>query len=386
MIDISNKSACCGCGACKQICPAQCVAMQSDKEGFLYPVVDAGKCVNCHRCEVVCPVLNAGAQDDTVIGCYIGYAKDTQIRRTSSSGGLFSLFAEEVLANGGVVYGAAFDDNFAVSHIRIDRMDQLPRLQGSKYLQSWTGDTFAQVKTDLALNRRVLYSGTACQIEGLKRYLACEDDYLMTIDVLCHGVPSPSVWAAYINRACARKNASIRSVNFRDKAAGWKNYHLNLGFHEGNDYSVSHRDDPFMRLFLSEACLRPSCHNCKFKHLHRSSDITLGDAWSIQKYMPDMDDDGGTSVILVHSEKGAQWLYRVEDGAVLKAAEVDIALPPSADSRNSVHAHPKREEFFERLNRDGDRAFEWWERQIKLGKLKKLARRIVKRALLWSNR
>ncbi|QHQ59955.1 4Fe-4S dicluster domain-containing protein [Anaerocolumna sedimenticola] len=349
MISISDKKYCSGCNACVQKCPKHCIKMVEDEEGFLYPSVNKNECVDCGFCEKVCPVINA-KEDKQKVAAYAAYANDDDIRMKSSSGGLFTLFADQILKDNGVVFGAAFDIDFMVHHVAIESVEELSRLQGSKYLQSRIENTYQQAEQYLKSGRKVLFTGTACQIAGLKQYLGKEYDLLYTVDVLCHGVPSPKVWKRYLNYQEKYHGGAVTRTIFRQKEFGWKSYALKLQFSNSSAYEQIFQKDLFMQMFLSNICLRPSCHACKFKSLDRPSDITIGDSWGIGQYMPDMDDDKGTSVVLIHSEKGQKLFDLCESEMLFKEAEVDKILPPTADSRKSVAMHSGRKNFFKELN------------------------------------
>lgn len=353
MISIINKQDCCGCGACAQKCPKQCITMREDKEGFVYPSINEELCIDCNLCEKVCPILNAKAHSGraAIHSVYVAYAKDHDIRMNSSSGGIFSKLAEKFMG-GGTVYGAAFDDDHLVHHISIDQPKDLPLLRGSKYLQSRTEHSFADVEIDLKNGKSVFYSGTACQIAGLKMFLGKDYDNLYTVNVLCHGTPSPKLWKKYLSELEKKYGSSVEQVLFRKKKYGWKNYSVSLLFADGTEYENVFFKDIYMQMFLKDICLRPSCHQCRFKGMDRPSDLTLGDCWGIQDHMPEMDDDKGTSVILVHTEKGQKWLDLISSELEIVSSDLDSVLPISADSRKSVVPHPKREVFFDLLAND----------------------------------
>lgn len=351
MIKILEKKECCGCGACVSVCPQKCIEFTEDNEGFLYPKVDQKKCINCGLCEKSCPILNKKEINLESEKAYVVYAKDEQIRKKSSSGGIFSLLAEQILNEGGVVFGASFDQDFSVKHIPIFESSDLDLIRGSKYLQSRTENTYAQVKELLESGRIVLYSGVACQIAGLHSFLKKDYDNLYSVDVLCHGVPSPKLWKKYLKEQERNYGGNLKCATFRDKKYGWKHYSVLLTFENEKMYQRKQQEDDFMRLFLKNICLRPSCHDCKFKSLNRPSDITLGDCWGINKLMPEMDDDKGTSVVLIHSGNGEKLFENVKDSMIFKENEVDEILPKSADSRKSVLMHKNRTKFFKKLNR-----------------------------------
>lgn len=350
MIQIKEKKNCCGCAACANICPKNCILMQEDSEGFLYPNVQENKCVQCGACEKVCPVLNKKNKVETN-KAYVSYASQNEVRLNSSSGGIFPLLAEIILDNNGIVFGAAFDENYEVHQIEINSKADLFKLCGSKYMQSRIEYTYYDVKKYLLDNKKVLYSGTACQIAGLKQYLDHNYKKLFTIDVLCHGVPSPKVWRRYLTEQQNEYGDLASSIYFRNKKYGWNAYSINIQFKNKKEYNCLFHEDRFMRLFLSNICLRPSCYNCKFKDINRISDITLGDCWGIKTYMPEMDDNRGTSVVITHSLKGEELLDKIKEKLVIKEAVLDIVLPPNADSRKSVMEHPSRKKFFEEFNR-----------------------------------
>lgn len=322
--------------------------MMEDKEGFLYPQVDKDKCIDCHLCEKVCPIKNRDISTESILGVYGAYAKDSKLREESSSGGIFSLLAERVLDLGGSVYGAAFDSEYVITHIAIKDKSELYKLRGSKYAQSRIVHVFCEIKKELKEGRFVLFSGTECQVSGLKNYLGKEYKNLYTVDVLCHGTPSPKLWKKYLNEKskAVLQNKIPNQVHFRSKISGWEHYSLQMG-----SYHCEFRKDPYMRLFLANICLRPSCHDCQFKSFPRKSDITLGDFWGVAQVIPELYDDKGTSVIIVNSVRGEGLLKQVESQMNICKIELDRALPPSADSRKSVLAHKKRKKFFEVLDR-----------------------------------
>ena len=352
MIHIDNKADCCGCGACTISCPQKCITMVNDTEGFLYPVVDQEKCVNCKICERVCPISNRAytSQRFSLPKGYIAYCKNANVRLNSSSGGIFSVLADYIFSENGYVFGAAFDENFNVHHICISSTKNIELLRGSKYVQSTTESTFYEVKQLLDLNQKVLYSGTACQIAGLNSYLGKRYTNLITIDILCHGVPSPLVWYRYIHEQEKKHNSILKSIVFRSKRTGWKSYSVLYRFQDGKETSRKFRRDPYMQLFLSNICLRPSCHKCAFKNLQRCSDITIGDAWGVERYHPDMDDDKGTSIILLHTEIGENLFHIIEHNLVYHEADVEKILPPWSDARKSVVPHKDRKIFFQKIN------------------------------------
>lgn len=351
MIYIKNKADCCGCGSCMEICPKQCIAFVEDEEGFMYPKVNMQECMECGLCEKRCPVINEYKALEHEREAYGAYSKDESAREKSSSGGIFGEIAKYVLLSGGYVCGAAFDEEFKVSHIMIDSIKQLDLLRGSKYLQSINKGIYAQVKKKLEEKKIVLYSGTACQVAGLKKYLAKEYDNLLTIDVLCHGVPSPKLWKKYIDELSDIRSNRIDDVKFRNKDTGWKNFSVKIDVVGGNSVYEKHSNNPYMRLFLNNICIRPSCHACHYKSMERPSDITMGDFWGVEQKNPELDDDRGTSVIQINTAKGKYIFSKIKDDLIYQKVDIDVALPPTADSRRSVNMHRRRKKFFKQLDK-----------------------------------
>ena len=306
MVEITEKKDCCGCSACVNVCPRGCVSMEKDGEGFFYPRVDREKCVSCGLCEKVCPVLHSPAAPEGAPKACAAFGSPED-RKGSSSGGVFAGLARQVLEQGGLVFGAAMGENQEyAAHVGIGSLAELPKLQGSKYLQSRMGDCFRQAKKALDAGKTVLFTGTPCQIEGLMNYLGRDYQNLLTADVVCHGVPSEKLWKKYLEYQQKRYGSRVKEVRFRDKRQGWKSFSMVLTFENGKQYAKKLYFDLFLQLFLQDFCLRPSCYACTSRKAHRCSDLTLGDFWGCDVVCPDMDDDMGLSLVLIHSEKGQQ--------------------------------------------------------------------------------
>ena len=306
MVNITNPQTCCGCGACVNICPKSCISMERDPEGFFYPSVDTAGCVSCGLCEKVCPVTHSPAipAGNPRVYAAFGEAED---RQDSSSGGVFPRLARKTLEQGGLVFGAAMAEGMDFAqHVAIDSLSQLPELRGSKYLQSRMGSCYQQAREALNAGRPVLFTGTPCQIEGLMNYLGRDYQNLLTADVVCHGVPSEKLWKKYLEYQQKRYGSRVKEVRFRDKRQGWKSFSMVLTLSNGKQYAKKLYFDLFLQLFLQDFCLRPSCYACTSRKAHRCSDLTLGDFWGCDVVCPDMDDDMGLSLVLIHSEKGQQ--------------------------------------------------------------------------------
>lgn len=349
MIKITQNSKCSGCYSCVNACPKSCISMVSDAEGFWYPRVEEPACINCGKCEKVCPVVHNKASEN-ISSAYAAYNKNEKIRQDSSSGGLFTLFAEYIINSGGVVFGACFNDTFEVVHDYTERVEGLVKFRGSKYLQSKIGDTYKATKDLLDNNRPVLYTGTPCQIAGLRAYLGREYDNLYCQDIICHGVPSPKVWSKYLEHREMTANASAGNVSFRDKSESWKRYSVAIKFDDESSYQKQFADDEYMIAFLRDVCLRPSCYDCAFKACNRESDFTLADFWGIENILPEMDDDKGTSLLIIHSEKGKRLFDEIKDGLCFAEVNLEEALQYNPSMVRSAKPNPKRKAFFENLD------------------------------------
>lgn len=351
MINISNKTLCCGCGACKTICFKKCIDLIYDEEGFLYPSVNHEKCVDCKACEKICPILNTASEGTGVPHVYAGFNKSEEVRMKSSSGGIFALLAKKIIDTEGCVFGAAFAEDFSVHHIMVEQNNDISMLMGSKYLQSRTESSFKDAEIELKKGRHVMYVGTPCQIEGLKNYLRKGYDNLFTVDFVCHGTPSPKLWKKYLDYREKLVGASIQKILFRHKEHGWKKYSLQISFKDSTSYLEDRAKDKYMRMFLNNYSLRPSCYECKFKKLNHASDITLGDFWEVKHSHPELDDDKGLSLIFIHSDKGMEIFRNLS--AYTKNVEITLneALFCNGAVLGSVKIPKKRSLFMNNLDK-----------------------------------
>lgn len=318
------KEECSGCSACMNICPKNCIDMVEDEYGFRYPSINEEICVNCHLCEKVCPIYirkDNRCFNPTVFACQ---NSNDVIRKASSSGGIFSLLADYILENNGTVYGAEINDSLEVHHVRIIDKDQLYRIRGSKYIQSHINSSFKKIKHDLNKGKRVLFVGTGCQIDGLKSYLFKEYDYLITIEVVCHGVPSEKVFRQYINENEKYFDSKVKSINFRDKVNGWNNYSVTLLFEDGKSVSQNVMQNDFMKGYIHNLYLRPSCKKCEYKNMSSGSDILLGDFWGVNELGEPWNDNQGTSVVFINTSKGRNIFEKIKSDLIIK--EVDLGF------------------------------------------------------------
>lgn len=339
-----KKENCCGCHACYNICPKFAIKMVADKEGFLYPRVLAEKCVNCGKCLDICPSvtqlpLNSGNK------AYACYARNHEEHLSSSSGGIFSVLARKFLDEKGIIFGASFNEKMEVEHLGITKIEDLFKLKGTKYVQSRIGTSYICVREALLKGKKVLFSGTPCQVAGLKAYLDQEYDNLLCIDLICHGVPSPAVWERYLNECFGEDN--VKAMQFRNKRKGISNVTLEYTLKSGDVIREAYHESLYIKGFIGNFYTRPSCFQCKFKGIERCSDITIGDFWSVKEFHSKMDDSYGVSGIIVHTTKGERWLETVKDQLILCDAEANEIAVWNECLLESVKENPYRQMFFE---------------------------------------
>lgn len=310
-----KKENCSGCGVCKLICPNNAISMVVDKEGFLYPYINLEKCTNCGLCKKICPFKGKQQlKENKNLKIFAVKNKNQEVREKSSSGGVFSLLAEEVIKQKGSVYGALLDKKNQVMHAEITQIKNLYKLYGSKYVQSDLKNVYNEIKEKLSKGKKILFSGTPCQVAGLKAYLGNrKEDNLILVDIICHGVPSPSIWEDFVKTLEKENNSKLKKFYFRNKDFGWlesvkrcRAEFLNKKIRR-NELTNS-----FNNLFLNDLILRPSCHNCPFTTFDREGDITLGDFWRIIEEIPSFYDNKGVSTILINTEKGKKEFNKIK--------------------------------------------------------------------------
>lgn len=348
-VSAKEKDKCCGCAACANICPRNCISMKRDLEGFEYPEVDKTSCINCNLCEKTCPMLYA-KEGKSVQLAYAAINKNEKIRMNSSSGGLFYAIAKYIISLGGVVFGAALEERGKrVTHIVVEDIEDLPKLQKSKYVQSEIGTTYIEAKRILDSGKLVLFSGTPCQIKALHLYLNKDYNNLISLDIICHGVPSSQLWEKYIESIEMSSNMKVSKVIFRYKLINWEQ----LGRHKIDTRTrvtckLKHMD-PFVQMFLKNYSLRPSCYACNAKE-NKCADITLGDFWGIEKICPEINDGKGVSLVLIRSNKGQELIDKISNGILLKQVSYETALKYNAAEYASAKMPENRTEFFHDMN------------------------------------
>ncbi len=325
MIEIIDKTKCTGCSACAGICPVKCISMEVDEEGFVYPKVQADKCIHCKVCENVCPVENRKKEIKFEQKGYVVQNKDLQALRESTAGGFYTVLAKYVLKQGGVVFGVELDERLEVRHVFVEEENELWKFRNSKYVQSFVGGDIIRTARDYVISGRlVLFSGTPCQIEGLKSALNCEYDNLITMDVVCRAVPSPLLFKKYIEYEEKKQGCSVEKVIFRDKYYGYKYSTMNVitAKNEGK-YHNGVEANPWLRAFFSNNINRPSCYHCAFRKQYRISDFTVWDCFQIERYSKEMDNDKGATRLLIHTNKGDRLFENIKNEFVYKYIEPD---------------------------------------------------------------
>lgn len=346
-----NKEKCCGCTACMNICPNNAIEMEADEEGFLYPKINASSCIECGACVKVCPFhpkeyMDPIPRDQEVLAVK---HKDDKVRRNSASGGAFTAISEHVLNQGGVVYGAVFNDDFEVVHSKAFDRVQRDRMRGSKYVQSKLGNIFTDIRSTLDDGKLVLFTGTPCQNDGLKNYLGKEYDNLILCDIACHGVPSPKVWETYKQYLEEKYQDRIKKITFRCKDKGWKNSSVKVEFSQ-KVHQKNMQEDPFYIMFFSHLSIRPSCHKCVYASYHRVTDLTMADFWGIENSNKAFDDNIGVSLLLVNTRKGRAIVENIKSDLWLEKSNQKDCYQPifGAPSKSS----PKRSIFWKDYSED----------------------------------
>lgn len=345
---VENKHNCTGCGACFNICPKGAITMQGDEYGFYKPVIDKDKCVNCGLCEKICPLDNYKSNNIEQPKVFAFQNKDEETLYKCASGGAFALFAKHIIEQGGIVYGVIYDENIVACHSRTDNLTELEKMLSSKYVQSDTKDTFKQAKTDLENGKKVLFSGTPCQIAGLKSYLQKDYENLITVDLVCHGTPSPLIFEKYKKEISKKlkKDEKIININFRSKINGWSELLYTTIKTNQKNFSYSMHQDDFMRLFLKNLSINTSCINCHFNKLPRIADVTIGDFWGVNDYDKSLNNEKGLSIVLINSNKGEIVYNYLLNNCSSKEVPLNIVINKNKNINGSSQSHPKRANFF----------------------------------------
>ncbi|MBR0413673.1 MAG: Coenzyme F420 hydrogenase/dehydrogenase, beta subunit C-terminal domain [Clostridia bacterium] len=358
-IKIDRPADCCGCGACANSCARGAITMQEDAAGFIFPMVDEEKCVECGRCIESCVFTKPGAGAGEKPAVYAAVIKDKAVLKNSSSGGIFSALAAAVLDKGGAVFGAAWTKDMSLAHICVENKADLAKLRGSKYVQSATGDAFLQVKKLLAAGRYVCYCGTPCQIAGLKAFLGKEEEKLLTIDLVCHGVPSMKMLRDDLKFVAGDQYGALCDIKFRDKSRGWGVKGSLMTGDSKIKYTAG--TSPYYFYFLKGEVYRESCYNCRFPTENRQGDITLGDYWGVRlalaAKLDGADPEEGISCVLVNSPKGKQWLKEIAPAIALAPSDLQSVRKRNKQLTSPSVPLPEHETLLNGYLKDGYTAF-----------------------------
>ena len=328
-VTITKKEKCFGCGACINICPVKAIVMKEDEKGFNYPQIDKSKCIHCGACVKTCPYNNLTINSDLKKHFYAVKIKDDNIRKISTSGGAFYGMASEIINNNGVVYGALYNKNLAVVHNRITKIEDITKMMGSKYVQSSTENIFGNVKKDVEAGKKVLFTGTPCQIAAIKSFLKKDYSNLILCDIICHGVPSPKTFKDHLSYIEEKRKKNIKNYLFRIKDNGWHstNHLEKIVYEDESIDSSSILSQSFKYFFYSCKTFRDSCFECPFSNVeHRLSDLTIGDFWGIEKNYPSFDDDLGISLCIIHTKKGMKFFDDIKNKYHIIETEKDKSL------------------------------------------------------------
>lgn len=353
MVDKLEKTQCTGCGACYNACPQNCIQMQPDEKGFLYPVIDKELCIACGKCDRVCPSLNKVIRkdNDAVPETWAAWSLDDKIRYESTSGGVFSELALKVLNNAGVVCGAKYNEKNLVEHCIIEHMEELSFIRQSKYIQSDTKRVFTEIERYLKNGREVLFCGTPCECAGLYNYLQKDYDNLLYVDFICRGANSPKVFELFLASLEKRYSSKVKRVWFKNKVLGWRKFSTRIEFENGRVYSEDRYSDAFIRGYIeANLYMRDCCEVCQYKTMPRLSDITMGDFWGIKSEEIGADTDGGTSVVMLNSEKGKAFFEEIKPNLFLKQRSFAEACKGNKCILSSPHFHERKEEFWKDLH------------------------------------
>lgn len=378
-LDTKIKNTCNGCGVCALVCPKKCIKMIEDEEGFLYPEIDEKKCINCGKCRRYCANFNIKTEENEK--AYIAINNSEQQLLESSSGGMFYILAQYTIQKGGVVFGVTYNKELIAVHEYAENINDCKKFCGSKYVRSDLKDSYIKVKEFLTQDRYVLFTGTACQISGLKRFLEKDYEKLILCDILCHANPSPKVFKLYIKNIENIKHKKVKNILFRSKENGWRNQTPIIEYEDGSKCE----EKSYYKAFVNELINRPSCYNCKFASKRRITDFTIGDFWGIENIAPEINTENGVSLISVNTSKGNRIFDEVKTQMMIK--EVNYDLVCSFNHYRNVKEHKNRGKFFKGISNEkinSENIIKYMNKYTKKSVYRKIAGKIkviIKRAI-----
>lgn len=370
-----DKEHCSGCGLCSFECPKNAIIMKQDEEGFIYPHIQQELCINCGKCVCVCPNRRKFAYtENDIIQCFAAENLDEKIRLNSSSGGVFSALASRILLDGGVVVSPRYNENFELNHKIINKVNDFEAFRGSKYTQSRIGHLYEPIEQELKTGRKVLFTGTPCQTSAMREAFGNKYDNLVLQDVICHGCASEKIMKYYLGEKAKEFNSEIDSICFRDKSNGWRDFSLKIVFKNGKIINESHKTNKFFQMHLKNIALRPSCYDCHFRKGNRDSDISLGDFWGHKG-----DDNKGTSVILVHTEKGKKLVEEVALDLKMDIADKNEVLQNNIAYNSALEVPKKRKRFFSDKNHEIEHLYQLYVRRTIIDKVSDRIKKYVRK-------
>ena len=354
-LNTGNKAECCGCTACQQICGHNAIEMKADSDGFVFPIKDISACVNCGLCEKVCSFASPAYNNETM-GVYATMAKNSSERSKSSSGGLFYVIAKKIIEQGGVVYGAIMDKDMQVRHADASTIDELQNLRGSKYVQSALYDTFKTIRAKLRAGKLVYFTGTGCQVAGLKSFLMKDYDNLITSDLVCHGVPNQHLFDEHIKYLERKYKGKVVDYRFRDNE-NWgvcESVTIIADSQNSKTYRLpTFSLSPYLYSFMYSMTYRMSCYECPFAKIPRQGDITLADYWGVKKYFPNLDISRGVSLILANNNKGKSFLDKLKTELIFEESNINDASKENRNLTTNTSMPEIRNTIFKKIQDEG---------------------------------
>ncbi len=378
-LEINNKSDCTGCRACEQLCPVKCITMCEDEEGFIFPKIDEEKCINCGLCKKRCPQLNNRIENKE-IKAYAIKSKEVSDSKKSTSAGMAYILTKKIVENNGAVFGCAYNEKLEAVQMKIEDKTNLEKLRGSKYVFSNTLHTYTEVKKALEEEKEVLYIGTPCQIGGLYAFLGKEYEKLITVDIVCHGVPSPKAFSKYLEYLEEKYNSKIINYEFRNKdKAIWGEFCVKVTLENGIKY-IDANEDPYYSNFLKGTMYRECCYDCKYANTNRIGDITLADFWGIEQVNPKFYSEQGVSLVFINTKKGNKIFNDIKENIVYNEQTIEEASRKNGNLMHPTKRTAKRDSIYSGI--DNKKAKDFVKVNLKIdGKLKKKIKKLIPKKL-----